>query len=254
MYNTTFSTAYYDVGRTNWFKYERPPELYFDYFKNVSKITSNLVIYCQEKNKKTIEDIVKNRDCVKIITRPFEELDFYKKFFNRAKTLMESDLYKSRVTIPYIPEHIHPEYNIINFNKISFVKESINYFDTEYNGWIDFGFGHNKSYVKYTFDENFSEKVTKGDKVFMRSLKQPTLDKLFNVNSYFDSDVHIQGSCFLGTKKSIIRMYDLMEVCINKALEIGALDEDQTQYMMAYLLDSNNFNLSHGDWFTHFYE
>lgn len=254
--NVTFSTAYYDIGRGNWKDCTRSSDIYFDYFKNVKNINCNLVIYCEETNYKKIKEITQNRDNLKIICTPFDKLDFYIKFFEKTKNLMLSDNYLNNIRYksptPHVPEYIYPEYNIINFNKISFVKESIQYFDSKYNGWIDFGFGHNKDYVKYEFDKNYASRVTEDSKIFMRCFKIPKQHQLFNLHEYCHNDPSIQGSCFLGTKKSIDRFYSLMETTISTSLNIGCIDDDQTQYAMAYLLEPNTFNLQHGNWFTHF--
>jgi hypothetical protein len=43
-----------------------------------------------------------------------------------------------------------------------------------------------------------------------------------------------------------------ISISIDTSLNMGCIDDDQTQYAMAYLLDPNNFNLVQGNWFTHF--
>jgi len=256
--NVTFSTAYYDIDRGKWADYTRTTDTYFQYFNNVKQINCNLVIYCEEPNYERIKNFVSDRDNVKIIVRPFNHLDFYIKFFDKIKNLMSSEEYIKRVKqncpTPHVPEYIYPEYNIINFNKVAFVKESFKYFDAQYHGWIDFGFGHNKDYVKYTLSSDFLEKATQNSKVFMRSFKTPQPDQLFNFKEYWHNDPAIHGSCFLGTNKSINKMYSLMENAIEISISNGCIDDDQTQYAMTYLLDPNNFNLISGNWFTHFCE
>ena len=257
--NVTFSTAYYDIGRGNkekWGNCTRSIDTYFEFFKNVKNINCNLVIYCEEINYKKIQDFVSDRSNVKIIVKPFNELDFYIKFFEKTKNLMLSDVYKNQVIrkspTPHVPEYNHPEYNIINFNKISFVKESMNHFDSDYYGWIDFGFGHNKDYVKYTVDNDFVNRVTQGSKVFMRCFRMPKQTELFNPDEYYHNNPSVHGSSFLGTKESIMKFYSILEYSIDTSLNMGCIDDDQTQYAMAYLLDPNNFNLVQGNWFTHF--
>lgn len=257
--NTTFVTAYYDIGRGDedkWTGFVRSSDTYFGYFENVKKINCNLVVYCDESDRERMEKCIGSRAATKIITRPFNQLDFYLKFFERTKALMESDDYRKRVArnspTPQVPEYNHPSYNIVNFNKIAFVKEAMDYFESDYYGWIDFGFGHNKDYVKYTIDETFGHRVTQGSKVYMRCFRRPRQEQLFNHAEYWHNDPSIQGSSFLGTKASIIKFYSLMEQSLDTSISMGCIDDDQTQYTMTYLLDPNNFNLHQGNWFTHF--
>lgn len=256
--NVTFVTAYYDIGRDKWSNCTRDSDTYFTFFKNVKKINSNLVIYCEEENYNKIKNFVSDRNNVKIIIQPFNTIDFYIKYFEKIKNLMSSLDYRNKVVqnspTPHVPEYNYPEYNIVNFNKISFVKESMNYFDSDYYGWIDFGFGHNKDYVKYTMDIEYPKRVTHDKKVFMRCFRVPNKNQLFNEQEYWHNNPDIQGSSFLGTKKSINTMHDLLQTSISTSLNIGCIDDDQTQYGMVYLLNPDNFNLVQGNWFTQFYE
>jgi hypothetical protein len=259
--DVTFATAYYDIGIGNdslWSGFTRSTDLYFQYFENVKTINCNLVIYCSEKHLQKMKDCTKDRTNTKIVVREFTDLDFYVKFFEPVKTLMASAEYRSRVVAnsptPQVPEYNHPEYNIVNFNKIAFVVEAMNHFSSSYYGWIDFGFGYSKPYVKYTIDKDYGRRVTKDSKVFMRCFRVPQQQQLFNPSEYWHNNPSIQGSSFIETEESIVKMYSLIENSIDTSIKMGCIDDDQTQYAMSYLLDPTNFNIVDGNWFTHFYE
>lgn len=250
MHNTTFITAFYDIGRNNWSNYKRTVNDYISYFSKIASMEANMVIFCDEKNKLEIQKIRPESEITQIITKKFEELEYVQKYLKLVSNVMNSEEFKKNIIFSDIPEMLYPEYNIINFNKISFVQDSISKFDTKTYGWIDFGYGHGKVDIKVTPD--FCESVTKDDKIYMSCLKKPQENTLYNRPSYFNNDVCITGSSFIGTKKSICEFKSLMEQVIEKSLEMNLTDDDQTMYNMCYLINKNLFNLKQGPWFCHF--
>jgi len=56
----------------------------------------------------------------------------------------------------------------------------------------------------------------------------------------------------MGTKKSINRFNQLVFDVVDKSLNLNLIDDDQTIYNMAYLLERNLFNLRRGGWFNQF--
>jgi len=250
MINTTLATAFYDIGRGKWTSYKRTVEDYMNYFKKVSLFPGNMVIYCDEIHRDMISKIRPVDEKTKLITIPFEELEFYKRFFDRTKNVMESDQFRGRVVHHDIPEMLYPEYNIINFNKISFVVDAIHHFNTPVYGWVDFGFGHGR--IDISKDTSFCERVTSGDKLYMGCLRQPVDQLLYHPWSYFSNEIFITGSCFMGTRKSIYRFNELICDVIDKSLNQNLIDDDQTIYNMAYLSERSLFNLRRGGWFNQF--
>ena len=164
---------------------------------------------------------------------------------------MDSDQFKTRIIHHDIPEMLYPEYNIVNFNKISFVIDAMRYFETSVYGWVDFGFGHGRIDIS-AVDTALCERVTQGDKLYMGCLRYPVDQLLYHPWSYFSNEIFITGSCFMGTKKSINRFNQLVCDVVDKSLNLNLIDDDQTIYNMAYLLERNLFNLRCGGWFNQF--
>lgn len=248
--NSTFATAFYDIGREKWSSYKRTVEDYMNYFRVVSKLNSNMVIFCDETHKELISKIRNEDTKTKIVVMPFENCEFYKKYHDKVKMVMSSDSYKNRIIHPNIPEMIFPEYNIINLNKICFVQEAMKYFDTKNYGWIDFGFGHGK--VDIPTDISFLDNKTLGDKLYMGCLRLPVDEMLYHPWSYFSNEIFITGSAFVGTAKSINDFKTIICNTIDKSLSLNMIDDDQTIYNMAYLSDKSLFNLYCGGWFNQF--
>jgi hypothetical protein len=117
---------------------------------------------------------------------------------------------------------IYPEYNIINFNKAAFVKQSLNIFDTEIYGWIDFGFGSGN--VSITYDETAMKSKVKDDKIYMVATQIPPDDLYNNEISFFNNIVYITGSAFVTTKNSVLWFYDNVSLVIDSCLK-NNLDE-----------------------------
>jgi len=250
-YNNTFTTAFYDIGRGKWGSYKRTVDDYMGYFANtVSKIQANLVIYCDESNKNRIASIRPEGENTRIVIVPFEETEMYRNHYGRINAVMKSNSFRSKIIHHDIPEMLYPEYNIVNFNKISFVMNSIKEFDSSVYGWIDFGFGHGK--VDVSVDLSFCESVTNGDKVYMGCLRIPVDEMLYHPWSYFSNEIFITGSAFIGTKKSISRFKTLFDEVLDTSLDLGMIDDDQTLYNMMYLKDKSLFNLKQGKWFNQF--
>lgn len=250
MNKVTLATAFYDIGRDKWSTYKRTVEDYMNYFRNVSKFPGNMVIYCDASHRDLIAQIRPEDEKTRIAVVPFEHLEFYKRFFNRTKLVMDSEEFKKQIIHHDIPEMLFPEYNIINFNKVSFITDAFKYFETPIYGWIDFGFGHGK--IDVSRDTDLFEKMTLGDKLYMGCLRQPVDQMLYHPWSYFSNEIFITGSAFMGTKKSIHRFKELVSGVIDKSLNMNLIDDDQTIYNMAYLSEKQLFNLRQGDWFEQF--
>jgi protein YibB len=248
MNDITLATAFYDIGRGRWPSFKRTIEDYMHYFEKISKFQGNMVIYCDQAHKEIISRIRSNNKKTHIITIPFEQLEYHKTFFDRTKSVMMSDAFRRQIIHHHIPEMIFPEYNIINFNKAAFVVDSIQYFNTSLYGWIDFGFGHGKIDISGDM-ESMLKDMTQGDKLYMGCLRYPIPEMLYHPWSYFSNEVFITGSTFIGTKKSICEFKQLVSDVIDKSLNMNLIDDDQTIYNMAYLIEPNLFKLKLGNWF-----
>jgi protein YibB len=248
--NCTFATAFYDIGRGRWSSYKRTVEDYMNYFSTVSKLKANLVIFCDEQHKEMISRIRGESEITKIVTVPFEQCEIYRNYYSRISEVMNSELFKSRIIHKDIPEMNFPEYNIVNFNKICFVEEAMKLFDTKNYGWIDFGFGHGR--VDVSMDLSFMDQKTLGDRIYMGCLRKPIDQMLYHPWSYFSNEIFITGSAFVGNDKSVVQFKHLACDVIDKSLSLSMIDDDQTIYNMAYLLNKNLFNLKVGSWFNQF--
>ena len=166
---------------------------------------------------------------------------------------MNSDFFIKNRWENHTPEMIYPEYNIINFNKVSFLEKSIqdNWFNSEYFIWMDAGFYHSKFPQEYRYkqypDVN-KIKILDDNKIHFL-----TLTEEIELKSYFDPRVSITGSMFAGKAQPILKLKKLCFETIEEFLNSNAINDDQTIYAFSYMKDPNLFNLQKNDWFQNFY-
>lgn len=256
--NTTLVTALYDIGRGKWGNvFKRTHEEYLEYFQNILSLDSNLIVFIDEKDLNAVELFRSKIDPyfekTRIITKSFVELEAFQKFYTRCKEVMQSDFFLKNRHESHTPEMNFPEYNIINFNKLSFLEESIkyNWFGSNYFIWIDAGFYHHKFPKEYQFKKYpDTEKIKILDDNKVHFL---TLSEQIHLSSYFDPRVSITGSMFAGKGKPLL---DLKQLCFNtikEFLNADAINDDQTVYAFAHQKNPSLFNLKLGDWFQNFY-
>lgn len=257
--NTTLVTALYDIGRSDWGPlFTRPMETYLRYLENILSLDTNIVIFIDStyydyilKIRSRIDpDLTKTR----IILKTFEELDTYKQFYYKTKEVMNSDFFKNHLIEPHVPEALYPKYNIINFNKVSFIEEVIdkNYFNSDYFMWIDAGFWHEnfpKEYLNNIYPNEEKIKVLDDNKVHFLSLCK---DEDVVLSSCFDPRVSIAGSMFAGKAEPLLKFKKLCYFVIEQFLNKGAINDDQTIYAFAYKKNKELFNLKQGNWFDNF--
>lgn len=256
--NTTIVTSLYDIGRGSWNNiFQRPYEEYLNYFKNILSLDSNIVVFIDKKDLKTIQKLRSIIDPTfkktKFVLVPFTKLEAFEKFYLKAKNVMQSEFFLQNRWENHTPEMNYPEYNIINFNKVSFLEICIryNWFNSEYFIWMDAGFYHSKFPREYLFKEypNTDKiKILDDNKVHFL-----TLTKEIELKSHFDPRVSITGSMFAGKAEPLLKLKNICFETIEEFLNSNTINDDQTIYAFAHQKNPDIFNLTQGDWFQNFY-
>lgn len=254
--STTLVTALFDIGRGEWDNiFKRPHSEYLSYFRNVLSIDANFVVYVDEQNLQDIENIRREIDKdlskTKIITKNFKDLEVCQKFLERMKQVMGSVEFKQQLIESHTPEMLYAEYNAINFNKISFVTETIkqNPFNSEYFIWIDAGYAHNnfpKEILKKKYPDDFKIKTLDDNKVHFMSLCE---ESEIGLKTYTDPRVSITGSMFAGKKDPLLEFKNICFFLIEEFLNANAVNDDQAIYALAYKFKKDLFNIKKGNWF-----
>ena len=137
--------ALYDIGRENWNNFRMSYHTYGWWMRNTLSLDSNIVVYTEPKFTNELINYRKefdpNLEKTIFIEKPLTELPIYEKYYESLSTLMSSDIFKSKVSFHDVPEMCQPLYNIIMFNKVFFLKETIDngYFNNDMVIWADAG-------------------------------------------------------------------------------------------------------------------
>ncbi len=123
--NITFSTCWYELNS----KFDK--SLYYKWINNFLSVVINcyLVIYT---NNIDIFEKYKDNQRIKIIFKDFEDFKTYK--YDWLSN------HNNNTSLKHVDSKLVMLWN----EKIHFVKESINYFNTEYYGWCDIGYFRNR--------------------------------------------------------------------------------------------------------------
>jgi hypothetical protein len=142
--NPVIVTALYDIGRDKWEKFTQSYGGYLHWMERTLSLDSNIVIYTQQKFKEDVEfyrrKYDENLEKTIIVIQELEELDAYKLYNDRLNELMFSDVFLRKAHFD-VPEMNRPLYNVIMFNKVFWLKDSVDkkYFDNDMVLWLDAG-------------------------------------------------------------------------------------------------------------------
>ena len=228
-------TAFKDINRDKWSEkgvpHSRGTDKYLEWFSNLKNLPLNLICFADEP----IASQIRNRTFFNNIY-PYNERDTFFKYIEFEKRVMNSPYYKGLVaSTGSWPEHSVPEYNIVNHNKVNFVRRAyeINPGYTHY-AWIDFG-----------FQRNPSSEPLKWDHILNNSINY-AIDKPLRYNEIPDPETIcrnpetgniIQGALFT-VPASLVRWYEnAYEKALQHYYSKNLADDDQS---VALLVVKNN--------------
>jgi hypothetical protein len=255
---TAIVTALFDIGRDNWDSFELSYNTYLYWFESLLKYDNKMIIYTDHKLKEKIIESRKktdpNLDNTIFIIKNLEELKSYELFYPRVNQIMNSQEFKNKIQFQ-VPEMTKVLYNIVIFNKLYMMQESVknNYFDADFYIWVDAGaIRHQINDIQKKWpnldkiNEGYSDKITffnHQDNVIVNDAHWHLLGQLRQIH----------GGCFFIPKKSELDLLiNDFEFLINKYLDEGYVGAEEKYYDMCYLKRPNNYNLVKSDWRKYF--
>lgn len=242
-------TALYDIGRSKWKTYHMANDTYLAWMQNTLDINCEMVVFTEPKLEGRIREmrssIDPNNEFTTWVINNVEDLEMYKAWNYQLSLLMSSNEFKSKVDHPHVPEMSQPLYNIIMFNKVSFLKSALDLKpDSTHLIWLDAG----------GIRENIDS-----------SVGWPNLDKLaddtvthFSHNVPFtisDSEWHalsqvrnIQGTAFICPSFLIDWFKNEIHKTIDQCLNDGFIGSDEKIFDITYLKDPKRFTLIQQNW------
>lgn len=225
----TLTTACYDLSM--YAKNARTKEETIELFESLFRVPIYLVIYCNNSLKDIIYETRKKYNLEKltvIIVKEFDELWCWK---------FRDKMIDNQKNISFCHRHF-PERSLLFYNKINFVKETIqiNPFNTKFFGWIDSGL--HKDGIKIC-ESDF-------DKLLLSNLKNTpnkfhltilnVEDKKYKLDEYkkefYSHARYIAGGCLFVTPADIgMKILSRMEELIDKTINLGFGGTDEQIYL-----------------------
>jgi hypothetical protein len=143
--NPVIVMALYDIGRENWNNFRMSYHTYGWWMRNTLSLDCNIVVYTESKFIDELTNYRRefdpNLEKTIFVVNELTDLPVYQKYHDSLSSLMFSDNFKSKVSFPDVPEMCQPLYNIIMFNKVFFLKDTIEkkYFNNDMVIWADAG-------------------------------------------------------------------------------------------------------------------
>jgi len=257
--NPVIVLALYDIGRENWNNFRMSYHTYGWWMRNTLSLDCNIVVYTESK---FVDELTKyrkefdpNLEKTIFIEKPLSELPMYQKYYDSLSGLMFSEDFKSKVSFPDVPEMCQPLYNIIMFNKVFFLKDTIdnNYFNNDIVIWADAGGLRN--------DINLYKNKKWPNILKVKSL-DPNKITFFSHNEDFTipnkeyhslSQIrHIQGTAFLLPSHLIDNLLDLVVNTIEESINDGYIGSDEKIFDICYSKQKDLFHLIKSDWREYF--
>ena len=251
--------ALYDIGRENWSNFRMSYHTYLWWMRNTLSLDANVVIYTESK---FIDEIINYRkefdkDLEKtiIVSSPLESLPIYKNYNEKLTNLMNSQEFKSKVSFHDVPEMCQPLYNIIMFNKVFFLKDTIEkkYFDNDMVIWADAG-GLRESVENY--------QLAKWPNIEKLNMLDNSKITFFSHNQHFtvpDKQFHslsqirnIQGTAFFLPSNLIDDLTNLVIETIDESIDSGYIGSDEKIFDICYTKKEDLFHLVKCSWREYF--
>jgi hypothetical protein len=240
-----FVTAFKNLNRHSWKGFERSIDNYINYFENLSMIPIRLICYCEDN----VRDIL-HKKLNFFNTYPYKSEETFYRFYDKEKSIMESLQFKNLIKHRDDPETNKPGYNLVNHNKIWFIKRTKNMFPnyTHY-AWIDFGCIRSKDKIPQQLDFKLLSinKITYAcDKcINIQDLLTP-VEACKNINNQ-----NLMGSEFFCPKDMVDWYYDEYYKMVMRYYANNLVDDDQEIVKQILRYHSDKFNLvATGEWFN----
>lgn len=242
-------TALYNIGRDKWNNFTQSYGGYCDWMERLLVISCNKVIYTDQSLYDLILSKVKKYDSelehTKIVVKPLEQLECYQLFYDRLSALMYSEVFKRKIAFD-VPEMTKPLYNIIMFNKVSFLEDcaTARYFDNDLLLWVDAAcFRGDKvdSYIGTWPNKLNFDKIT----FFSHSSNI----SIYNPNDHLMSQTRfIQGGCFIVPSMYIRQLTNKVYAKISECIDAGYIGSDEKIFDLCYIDNPSNYKLITCDW------
>lgn len=221
--------------------------------QRVLRLRVNMIIYIEAKGRAFVESHRKGLERHTFIVEvTLAQLPHFQ-LKARVQEIMNTQEYQKDNVLFRLgnPEAHIPEYNMLQWSKLFFVKDAIykDVFSNTYYIWLDAGYGHGEDihppdgiWVPKNLFEH-ADQITFIERESVEKYR-PDAQRLHKMNINI-----VAGLFFGGGKMAFQRLFVLHQELIADWLKQGTVvDDDQTTYMLMYYREPKLFNLVRGDW------
>lgn len=233
-------TAFKDIRRGTWKNcYSRTTEQYIQWFGNLCNLKdAKIICFC--------DDDVSN--ILKIYfgfthTFPYDDQNTFFCHIDEHKAIMNSPQYRSLVHGRDNPEYNIAEYNIVNHNKVEFVRRAHSMMPGySHYMWIDFGFQRTKlDHMSFDWSKLMTDKIHYDASRIPQQVCEPQA---------MTQEVIIRGSAFVVPNNLVEWYYSMYKDMVSRFCQQGVVDDDQVIVSHVYIENKDKFNLHVTDkWF-----
>lgn len=248
----TIVTAFFDIGRGNWtsdrgfsMHLERTTETYMQYFKNLSELDNDMIIFTSSDLKPQIEKI---REGKRTIVISIDINDKFKHIKKRIEKIQNDSEFKNKLETRQLinPEYWSSDYVLVCNLKTYFVNKSIRLglVNTDRVAWVDFGYCRNSEVTagltqwRYPFNKEKVHFFTIKRKLKVKSINQ-VFEHMINNRAY------IIGGAIVATQQKWKELYSLVCYCQIKTLKNNIVDDDQGIFIMCYFYNPKLIKLNY---------
>jgi len=255
IHSPTIVTALFDIGRDKWKTFNQSYHTYLWWLENTLSLNAKFVIYTEDKFYDDILNIRKKYDPILyntlVIKKHLNELPAYRRYFNKLDKLMNSQEFKSKIIFD-VPEMTKPLYNTLIFNKLDFIKETINkkYFANDIVIWVDAGgLRDNISLYKGVIWPNISKLNNIEDSKSVTFFSHQPDFNINDVEKHALSQVRfIQGGSIFCPQNTINDLHKSFNETIVESINNGYIGSEEKMLDITYQKNKTNYNIITCDW------
>jgi hypothetical protein len=220
-------TALFDIKRDK-LGDGRKIEEYLSWFKETLKLKCDMTVYTEKRFVNFVKENRNSEYLTEIVTQKLEDVPFYDKK-DIIKNIINSDSYKSKMKDPNRIECYLPEYNIIQYSKFGWLKqtcENSQYHD--YFFWMDAGCS--RFFDGFDINAEWPDKSKiKIDKFTIQGNSSYTsMYDILDVKEYiWDNNCVLVGTLFGGGKKIIGKLYQEVYQIFDSMVELNCVNNEQ---------------------------
>ncbi len=222
---TTIVTALFNINR----QHEgdgRPFNDYLKWLPETLSLSTNYVIYTEEG----VVPYIPKKPNIKVIVNTPDQIPLYK-FRGHIGAILQSEVYRSKIHNPKRVECVLPMYNIIQYSKFEWLKETINTnpFNSEYFYWMDAGCSR--------FFDGLSKTFPNPDKLPPKFLIQGNVNTNripVDENYKWMADCILVGTFFGGPKEYVTKVSNLTLTFLEEEMLYNNMINNE-QIALAYI-------------------